>query len=111
MQGKLRAVGLVGLVTAAGLLTAWTASAAPAPAASRGPACGPNMIRRDIPSSWPLDRPPSATGGSNGTRSASGTATTTTASATGRSMSFGRPRNAFPAAPTAAVRNVRAGNA
>jgi hypothetical protein len=48
MRGKLRAVGLVGLITAAGLLTAWTASAA---LASRDPACGPNMISRDIPSS------------------------------------------------------------
>jgi hypothetical protein len=52
MRGKLRAAGVVGLVTVAGLLTAGTASAAPASVTSRGPACGPDVISRDVPATW-----------------------------------------------------------
>jgi hypothetical protein len=52
MRNKVRVVNLVVLIATGGLLTAGTASAAPASAPFRGPACGPNVISRDVPASW-----------------------------------------------------------
>jgi hypothetical protein len=56
MRGTFRTVGLVTLVAAGGLLTAGTASAAPG--LSPAQACDPQIVSRDVPTSW-IPRSPS----------------------------------------------------